>query len=214
MYFSVISYFRRERLSQLMININLLPPQLKMKRIAARRNASLLSICVLLVAAFGILAIIGQSLKSTVEAYLSTSKNAIEKETSVLTEDEELQDLALFVNDRSKETEKINDERVFWSQVIQELNNSVPVSVQFVNLTAKSSKTPNFILQGNTTTEREIIKFKEKLEASSFFKDVTFKSSNLTAGEKDTPGKLQFALEFNLENKKVDGITSEKKDIK
>ena len=82
------------------------------------------------------------------------------------------------------------------------------------NLTAKSSKTPNFILQGNTTTEREIIKFKEKLEASSFFKDVTFKSSNLTAGEKDTPGKLQFALEFNLENKKVDGITSEKKDIK
>lgn len=196
-----------------MININLLPPELKMKRIAAKRNASLVGICVVFVLAVIILGVIGKSLESTVQAYLGETKNTIEKNSSVIDQYKDLQDLALLINDRWKTTQEIDKDRVYWSQVLQDLINCVPTDVQFENVTIKMEKTPNFVLQGNTTTEREIIKFKEKLEDSIFFKNVTFKSSSLAQGQTqtlspETNEKLNFTLEFDLEQKKVEASVS------
>jgi len=185
-----------------MININLLPPQLKMKRIAAKRNASLLSICVVIILAVAILGIIARSLESTFATNLNSSKNEIEKNTGVLDQYGDLQDRAVFINDRWQTTQAIAKNRVSWSQVLQDLNNSAPSDVQFDNLNMDADKTPNFVLQGNTTSEREIIKFKDKLEESAFFKNVTFKSSSLSqTQDQEAAGKVKFTLEFNLENK-------------
>ncbi|MCL5407538.1 MAG: PilN domain-containing protein [Patescibacteria group bacterium] len=187
-----------------MININLLPPELKLQRIAAKRNASLISICIVAVLIVAILGIISQSLKSTVETYLSSTKNNIKKESDQIDQYQELQDLALFTNDRWQTTQEIEKNHVYWSQVLQELSNCAPTDVQFENLVANSEKSPNFILQGNTTTEREIIKFKDKLEASPFFKNIAFKSSSLSTDQATTNQKLKFTLEFDLEQKKVE----------
>lgn len=187
-----------------MININLLPPELKLQRIVAKRNASLISICVVIVLVVAILGIISQSLKSTVETYLGNTKNNIQKESDQIDQYQELQDLALFINDRWQTTQEIEKNHVYWSQVLQELSNSAPTDVQFENLVANSEKSPNFILQGNTTTEREIIKFKDKLEASPFFENIAFKSSSLSTDQTTTNQKLKFTLEFDLEQKKVE----------
>jgi hypothetical protein len=68
-----------------------------------------------------------------------------------------------------------------------------------------TAKTPNFVLQGNTTSEREAIKFRDKLESSGFFKDVAFKSSTISGGTSGTAAptpaaqSLTFTLEFNAE---------------
>lgn len=191
-----------------MININLLPPELKLKRIAAKRNASLISICLVIVIVFAILGIIARSLESTIKTNLSATKSDVEKGTGQLDEYKDFQELALIINDRAKTADEIGKNRVLWSQSLQDLANSAPGDVQFENLTANIEKSPNFILQGNTTTEREIIKFKEKLENSVFFKNVTFKSSSLNEAKEGSPQKLKFTLEFDIEQKSLGGSVS------
>lgn len=186
-----------------MININLLPPELKLKRIEAKRNASLLSFCIILVIIFAVIGIIANAFEETVKANLDSTRDGIEINTSQLEENKNLQDLALLINDRWKTTEVINQNRVIWSQTLGELANSVPVDVQLDNLSVNSEKSPNFILQGNTTTEREIIKFKEKLENSGYFKNVNFKSSSLGQNQEEDK-KLKFTLEFDLEKKGIE----------
>lgn len=191
-----------------MININLLPPELKMKRIEAKRNASLISICLVIVIIFAVLGVLARSFETTISGYLGTAKVNIDKETSDLDQYQDFKNLALLINDRRQTTDEIDKTRVIWSQVLQELNYSVPSEIQFESLIVKFDKSPNFVLQGNTTNDREIIKFKEKLEDSLFFKDVSFKTSSLT-GEKANQ-KLTFTLEFNLEKNNSEEDSAQK----
>lgn len=176
-----------------MISINLLPAELKLQRIGAKRNASLISICIVITIVVIVIAVISRSLEAMVEDNLNTSKQNIDSRSNSLNTSSDIQDLAYLINDRAAATDKINETRAIWSQIMQELSNCAPADVQFDTLNANSTKTPNFILQGNTTNEREIIKFQEKLENSPVFKNVKFKSSSILEG------KLSFNLEFDLE---------------
>lgn len=193
-----------------MVNINLLPPELKLIRINAKRNASLVSVSLVIVLVFAVVGIIFRSFASTIKTNLDAAKTEVEKNNINLDDYKDLQTLALSINDRSKTADEINKNRVFWSQVLQELAYSAPNDVQFENISANTEKTPNFILQGNTTTEREIIKFKEKLENSPFFKNVSFKSSSLNKDQNQTENnKLSFTLEFDIEQKGLKGSVSQ-----
>ena len=157
---------------------------------------------------FAILGVIAKSFESTIKANLFAATSNVAQGLSQLDEEKDLQEMALAINDREKTAQEINQQKVFWSQVLQDLLNSVPQDVQFENFTANSSKTPNFILQGNTTTEREVIKFKEKLENSVFFQNVAFKSSALSKDQSQESEKLRFTLEFDLEQKSITGSVS------
>ncbi len=191
-----------------MISINLLSPELKLARIEAKRNASMVSICIVLIIVVIAITIIGQSLKSTVTGYLSGATGDVQKNTDQLNESNDIQDLAYIINDRAKTTDQINEKRVIWSQVLQELSNSAPSNLEFKFINANNKKIPNFVLQGSTTTEREIIKFKEKIENSQFFRNVNFKSSNLQKAEEGKPERLDFTLEFDLEKTSVNSVVS------
>lgn len=175
-----------------------------MKRLAAKRNASLISVCFVCVIVVLAIGIVGKSLQTTIEGSLNQTKKGIEEEGKALEQYQELQDIALFINDRWQATTKIDQDRVYWSQVITDLLNCVPIDVQFENLVINSDKAPNFVLQGNAKTERDIIKFKEKLENSIFFQNVAFKSSTLSKEQQEQSDKLNFTLEFDLEQKKAD----------
>ncbi len=189
-----------------MIGINLLPPELKLKRINDKKRASLIGISIVIVFVFIIIGVVGLAFKENIKANLNTTKSNLEQDNILANEDKKIQELALLINDRWQATQSVDEERVLWSQVLQELNNSAPFDVQFENINAQVGETPNFILQGNTTTEREIIKFNEKLENSIFFNNVSFKSSSLTKNE-DESEKLNFTLEFDLERRQIDAST-------
>lgn len=176
-----------------MININLLSPELKIRKIAVKRNAQLISICIVITFIILVLAIISKSLETTIKDNLNLAKQNIDDRSNQLDSSSELQDLAYLINDRAASTDSINQTRAIWSQIMQELSNCAPSDIQFDNLTCTSAKIPNFNLQGNTVNDREIIKFQEKLENSPLFKNVKFKNSS-TSG-----GKLNFNLEFDLE---------------
>ena len=186
-----------------MININLLPPELKLKRLGAKKNASLVTICLVVVIVFALSGLLSRNFKNTVSANLQTTKSNIDKEVGQLDTFKDVQELAYLINDRAQEAVKINQTKVMWSQVFQDLTNNTPQDVQIANINAKATEAPNFILQGNTTSEREVVKFKEKLESSIFFKNVTFKSSSLTTGGSES-SRITFSLEFDLEQKSLE----------
>lgn len=181
-----------------MININLLPPELKLKRIGSKHTASLISICLIIVIITVVLGVIAKSAKETVEAHLGTAEADIGQSQNPQGEAKTLEEMALFINDRAQTTKDINQKRAIWSQVMQELSNDAPSDVQFESVIANAEKTPNFLLTGNTSSERQIIKFKEKLTSSGFFKNVAFKNSSLNEGEQAASQKVKFTLEFDL----------------
>jgi len=199
-----------------MANINLLPPEIKLKIKRSKQSANVFSICMVAIICIATLGLILSSLKTNLlQPNLDNIKSEIDKVSTGLSSYATLEDEATFLNDRAKIAKELETQKAYWSQILQDLINSVPQQVQFTNLTADLSKTPNFILQGNTTNEREVIKFKEKLEKSNFFKDVAFKSATTnesTAATTTTEKTMKFSLEFNLEQKQVK--TSTDKEVK
>ncbi|OGD57141.1 hypothetical protein A2V71_01760 [Candidatus Berkelbacteria bacterium RBG_13_40_8] len=167
-------------------------------------------VAVILIATLGLIL---SSLKTNLlQPSLDNIKTEIDQANTGLSSYEKLEEEALFLNDRAKLAKELESQKAYWSQILQDLINSVPQEVQVTNLTADLSKTPNFVLQGNTNSEREVIKFKEKLDKSDFFKDVAFKSATTDEGTDTTAKTLKFSLEFNLEQKQAK--TSTDKEVK
>lgn len=188
-----------------MVNINLLPPEIKLKIKQAKQSANIFSICLV---ALILVVVIGFLLtglkKDLLQPELDNVNQEIATQNSKVSSFSSLENEALFINDRAELTKQIDNQNPVWSQIIQDLINSVPTNVQFTSLTVDITKAPNFVLQGQTASEREAIKFKEKLENSTFFKDVAFKSSYTDQNaEEGSDQRLNFSLEFNLENKSL-----------
>ena len=189
-----------------MININLLPPEIKTKIRIKKQAANVFSICLVVVIVFVVIIVLFKAFQETFfKSRLDGLQSEIQKASSDLASYKDLEKQAAFLNNRSQLATQIEKENPYWSVILPDLINSVPSNVQLTNLMVDLSKTPNFVLQAVTTNEREAIKFKEKLESSKFFKDVAFKSASITTGNQADPAaheQLNFNLEFNLENKK------------
>lgn len=186
-----------------MVNINLLPPEIKLTIKQAKTSANIFSICLVIIL---FTALVIFSLYELKNMYLSVALESSQKDLKNATDSLEsfnnLATKAIFINDRASIASEIEKNRASWSIIIQDLINSSPSDVQFTTLTVDLTKKPNFVLQGNTTSEREAIKFRDKLESSQYFKDVAFKSSSTVGGvqiDKTKPQTLSFTLEFNLE---------------
>jgi len=183
-----------------MINLNLLPEAEKLKHAKARKSANVFSICLVVILITILVSFAIWQYKSLLQTRLDNTNDDIAQANSSLSSFDQLQKEAMFINDRASISDKILSKRAEWSVIIQELINSVPADVQFVSINSDLSKTPNFTLQGSTTSEREAIKLRDKLENSQFFKDVNFKSSVINPSAADNKTQtLNFTLEFNIE---------------
>jgi len=87
-----------------MININLLPPELKLKKIQAKRNASLMSVCLVIIIITVVLGIIARSAKATIETHLGSTQSDINQNNNTQEGNKNLEDMALLINDRAQET--------------------------------------------------------------------------------------------------------------
>lgn len=186
-----------------MININLLPKESKLKIYRSKKSANIFSWCLVAIIICCFLCFAIFEVNNYFQIGLQDTKTEIEKVNSSLKSFDKLQKQALFINDRVALAKSIEGTNAIWSVIISSLINSVPENVQFTSFVADISKTPNFTVQAKTSSERDAIKFKEKLESSDYFKDVSFKSATIaTGGEEnaDGPQLLDFTLEFNLEN--------------
>lgn len=160
------------------VNINLVPTEIKTKIAIAKQSANIFSIClvvVFLLAVLGGLSLAANAMLLTPN--LQLAKDETQKNTIALKAFSDLGAKALFINDRAKMANAIEQKRPYWSQILQDLINDVPQSIQFGSLDVNMANSPNFVLEGFAKTERDIINFKDKLDKSIFFKNVAFKSS-------------------------------------
>jgi len=188
-----------------MISINLVPPEIKDKIKEAKKTASIFGVALVIVIFLAVAsALVRAANYMVLEPALTSVNNQVATSQNELKEFLSLQNQAATINDRMSIASKIEEKKARWSQITQDLINSVPQNIQFVSLTANAEKSPNFVLQGKTNSEREVIAFKDKLEKATFFKNVAFKSST-TTNPSDNPSTtaetqkiISFALEFDL----------------
>lgn len=187
-----------------MININLLPPEIKAKIKQKKQTANVFSICLVIVIISAVFSILFRSFQETIfKSRLDTLQSEIQKSNTDLENYGDLEKEAAFLYNRNQLAAQIQKDNPNWAVILTDLVNSVPGDVQVTSLDIDLSKTPNFVLQAITTNEREAIKFKEKLETSNYFRDVAFKSATISSQDKtnpNSPEQLNFNLEFNLEN--------------
>jgi len=180
--------------------INLLPKELKEEKRQRQFIAQLFSFCLSLLFIF-ILWIVGIEAANQILAInLKTSESQIQQEGKELERMKTLEEKAKLLNETLKVVDDLTKQQVAWSQIIKDFSASVPASVQINNLSLNSKKSPNFSLSGKAASFRDILEFKEKLEASPNFKDIIFTSSNKVEGQGQSG--YSFNLTFNLEGKK------------
>lgn len=162
-----------------MVNINLVPAEIKNKIAQAKASANVFSISLVIVFLFLVIGGLAQAANSMfLEPNLAAIKSDIGQSTTDLKAFATLENKAIFLNDRAKTALAIEQKRPLWSQIMQNLINTVPQEVQFASVAFDVSKTPNIVLNGYAKSERNVVSFKDKLEASEFFKNVAFKSSS------------------------------------
>lgn len=190
-----------------MINLNLVPVEIKDKIKEAKKTASIFGIALVIVIFLSVASALVRAANFMVlKPALTGVNDQVTKSQNELKTFLNLQNQAATINDRIGVAAKIEEKRARWSQITQDLINSVPQNIQFISLQANADKSPNFVLQGNTNSEREVIAFKNKLEKSTFFKNVAFKSSSSSNTGSSSPSSsttattkiITFALEFDL----------------
>lgn len=183
-----------------MTGINLLPDELK-KEIRQREiNAVIFSFCfyiilIFLVGLFG-LELGNRYLYKVVSRTQSEIEN-LQREIATL---KKIEDDAKKLNESLDLMEQAEKSRVFWSNVLKEIALCTPSRLRIENIEITTSKQPNFAIVGSAESIREAVKFKEKLEASPYFTNTSFLSTNRT----ESAGKILygFKLSFDLERKK------------
>lgn len=186
------------------ISINLLPEEEK-KKFQARKEKRQITKYAVTVLVILFLVVSGfAALEATLLFILQTQKRTLDSLNNEISVFKNLEEKAVFINDRLSEGKNIEKERLLWSQVLDNLAASTPQNVNLQKLAVNLKNQPQVALTGFTPTLRDAIKYKEKLEESKFFESVSFENSSLDT----TTALTMFNLKFNLEGYKV------KKDVK
>lgn len=183
-----------------MININLLPPQSKATIKQAKKSASVFGVCLVVLIFFVVVeGILMWTNKNMLIPDWQAANKKILNESAKAENYKEVEKQAIFITNRSTIAKQLEPKRALWSYILTNLISTMPNDVQIESLTTNLERSPNCAIQGNTVSEAEIVKFKDKLEESPYFKDVFFRTSS-TDTQGTTDKKVKFTIDFNIEN--------------
>ena len=172
--------------------INLLPTSQKIKIQKAKTSQIAASLGVFWLVFLVILTLLIFSYRLTLASSLKANlsqKEFLEKE---MAENKDIAKMALFINDRLESIQS-NRAETHFSVFVDELVTSTPSALQITNFSLSLKTKPQLKIQGLAGSRREVVKLMEKLEVSSYFKDMTFVTSNLAQGQ------VVFTIEGNAE---------------
>ena len=183
-----------------MTGINLLPKQLKEEKEKAQLNFKVGVVCFSLLLIF-ILGIIGLEAANQILALsLKASQTQMQFEEKEIAKLSSIEQKANQLNEILGLLDNLEKNQLLWTKILKEMASCTPSALQISSLTINTKTAPNFNIQGVAASRREIAKFKEKLEASSYFKNVSFVSSGQIQTDKGTA--FNFNLTSDLENKR------------
>jgi len=182
-----------------MINVNLLPPDIKEEISQARKNRQvqlnywkslgLLFLMVIIVAGSAYLFI---QKKETLSNRLTAAQASIDEysniEVRAAKDSAKLTKLKGILGSSNK-----------WSGVLEEINRLMPASIILNNLDLDSAKSTRQTISGDAPNRDAVIKFRDDLEASKMFNYVDIDMTT-TATDQSGSTKENFTISFSLED--------------
>jgi len=181
------------------MTINLIPPKFKKER-AIKRT---FGIVIFGFVALGlmVIAVTAIFLLSNVFAQndIKNINMKIQDQQATILKYKELEDDINSTNGKLKKLDSLSSKKIFWSMVLTDLANSTPEKIQITNFSI-SQITAKGTLNGIAETRRDIAKFKEKLEASNYFKNVGFSASSYQEATNDYTYTMSLEIELIPDN--------------
>ncbi len=163
-----------------MIKVNLLPPRFQGKGKKTKKNVLVLLLAIIIILAFSGGIIFLFNYKNTFNSEVNKVKKELQTQKEKNISYSEIEKKVTDLNIKLNSIKTVLQDRIYWSSVLKEIALNTPTDVFIENLTVSSKKEQNKIsLRGNASSRRSIIKFKEELTASDYFKAVDFNVSNL-----------------------------------
>jgi Tfp pilus assembly protein PilN len=182
-----------------MINVNLLPPEIKAEIDQTKKNLSVLKVVGKVAALFlsYILIAIGfyfyfsTSLKTVVADY-NNKEGQIKKYGA-------LEEKAKKIAERINTIKQIQDNTNVWSGVIDEVTTVVPNGVSLSNIKIDSATKNRNTITGNATTKADVAALRDAMEKSAKFQYVDIESSATTKDPISNREFELFTISFTLE---------------
>jgi Tfp pilus assembly protein PilN len=177
-----------------MIKVNLLPPHLQEKGKKAKKNALalVLAIIIILITSGGIIVLFG------FQHTLNTEVNKIKKDLQAQEEKNvsysEIEQKVSSLNNKLNAIKSLQQNRIYWSSLLKELALCTPTDVQITQFSvSKQEQERKISVKGIASSRRSVMKLKEELSVSTYFKAVDFVSSQLT-DENNPSSPVDFTL--------------------
>lgn len=160
-----------------MIKVNLLPDDVKLEIIQAKKNSELINIFIktLIVLLFTIL-LIGFIYFYYKNEITLSSKKLIDKEKSI-DQYGNLQEEATKISERINTIKKIEKSTFKWSGLMSEINKVVPTGVYLTGIKMDSVTKNRGQITGYAASKNEVATLRESLEKSKLFEYVDIESS-------------------------------------
>lgn len=177
------------------MTINLLPPNIKKVK-EYQKILSFISYffaCIFLILIF--FTVIVYIADMSIITDINKNSKEITSQEATLKSLEDISEKVIVINSKLDKISQVDTNRVIWSNVLKDLANDTPKNLQIASLSL-DKESSKIQLTGSAATRRDIASFKEKLEASKYFKNVTFSTSSHSV-ESDT---FSFNLSAELES--------------
>lgn len=162
-----------------MIDINLLPLEIKLKSKMAKESANF---AITMLSFFAIIGVLVIALFITEMIYKTNLDNTLSK---ITTEEkkplayEDIKSKTLFIKDRVMDLSSLKNKKNQWSLNLQELTKIVPDSITLKDFSVDIKANPSIKIQGLASENTSAMLLKEQLEASNYYKDVYLESSKI-----------------------------------
>ncbi len=182
----------------MIVTINLLPPELKLKRTQGKQNAHIFSLCFIAIAIVIAICIVLFSYMTTVKYNLQTIKDGITSKKTQISKFQDLEKNVEQIKLAIDYVKTLNSQSVDWNNFFTQFGTIVPQNVQITSFQAATGTTSTLEIAGQASSRREALKFYEKLKISPLFSKVTL----LSLTKSSTDKKTQFTFTLNADIRK------------
>lgn len=163
-----------------MLEINLLPPDVKEKLKKTQNTPYIFYSSILFVLILIILTLyFSQNKNNTAKLALAENQETITKNKVALQNFNTLQQDIIFLNDRFILANTIKNSQTAWSDDLQVILDATPNDLQISSMDIDLTKDPNFILKVTTSNNQSIATFEHNLDKSAFFRNVIRKNNSI-----------------------------------
>ena len=182
-----------------MINVNLLPEEIKSEINQSKKNRIVLAILYKTLGIIFFTAIIFAFFYSYFNIELNNAKESYGFKEKSLKEYGSLQESAQKIAEKINTIKKIEASSNDWSGTIDEINNIVPAGIYLNSIKLDSSAKTRGQITGRATSKNEVATFRDNLEKSQKFQYVDIESSTTQIDPLSKKEAENFTITLSLE---------------